>query len=428
VLGALVLGLGVATAAPALAQTNRNAEARALFERGNRHYEQALRRRGARREALLSQAMEAYVQSLRIVRTRNVVYNAAVVLEELGRFDEAFAYYTEYLGFEDIAEDDRNRIAVVAVQSDPPGAEVRVGRRDLAPAGRTPLEVAVPPGEHRVFVSLDGYADAQLNATASTGQRVGLSARLEALPVPIIVRAPPTGTLTIDGQVIQPNTEIRVVPGQHVIRFEPATVRTIEIRPGEPQEIDLNVPPAAGVGMLAVVTGLANATVSVDGTVVGEGERVEVELNAGSRLVRVEAPGRAAAESSVDVPAGARVEAHVEMRAREEGTTLGPLPAIAWAATGAAAVITAVLGAQALSAKGEYDDARPPTRDQLTDVESANTRADVAMGIALGLGGVALLLTILNDDVEQAPSTITVAAAPLPGGGMVGASLPMGLP
>ena len=40
-----------------------------------------------------------------------------------------------------------------------------------------------------------------------------------------------------------------------------------------------------------------------------------------------------------------------------------------------------------------------------------------------------MLLTLLNDDVEQDPSTITITAAPLPsGGGMVGARLPVGLP
>ena len=75
----LVALLGVAGPSVALAQTaSENAEARVYFQEGNRLYEQSSRARGEQRTALLRRSLEAYVDSLRIVRSRNALFNAAV--------------------------------------------------------------------------------------------------------------------------------------------------------------------------------------------------------------------------------------------------------------------------------------------------------------------------------------------------------------
>ena len=429
----MALALFAVEAAPARA--DENAEARAYFEQGNRLLTQGLRSRGARRGRLLQQAFDAYVESLRIVRSRNVVFNAGITLEEMGRLDEAFTYFSEYLGYEDLGPEDRQegtrrmtalreRVAVVSITSQPAGAEVRVDRRDLAAQGVTPLEIAVPAGDHRFFLSLRGYDEAELSVTAQVGQRAAHNAILMAQPVPIVIQAPATGSLSIDGHPVTPGARIEVAPGPHVVRFEPATVREIVVRPGEPMEIDMGIGEAtANVGTLAVRTNVA-ATVAVDGTVMGEGSEVEVQLASGTRTVRVQAPGRAPAESQIDVRPGGRVTLQVDLRVREEGTTLGVLPVITWAVAGMASVAGTVLGIRALGVGSDYEDG--PTEELLTDTERANTLADVAIFSAVGLGVVALVLTLVNGDVEQEPSTIRVAASPVTGGGLVMAELPLG--
>jgi len=167
-----------------------NAEARVYFEEGNRLYEQASDARGPRREALLKRSLEAYVDSLRIVRSRNALFNAAVVLSELGRSAEAFNYYTEYLAVEGLSEEEareaaarrdalRPEVAILEIVSDPPAAQLWVDRRDLAPLGQTPTEIAVVPGAHRVFLEKKGFVSEERNLDVARGEAAALDVPLE---------------------------------------------------------------------------------------------------------------------------------------------------------------------------------------------------------------------------------------------------------
>ena len=89
-LAALLAAPGVVPSllAPSTAQAqaaDRNAEARVFFEKGNRLFARAMDKSGERKRELLEEALTAYVSSLRIVRSRNALFNAAVVLEELAK-------------------------------------------------------------------------------------------------------------------------------------------------------------------------------------------------------------------------------------------------------------------------------------------------------------------------------------------------------
>ena len=173
-----------------------NAEAQVFFERGNRLFEQSARARGARRTQLLEEALQAYVSTLRIVRSRNALFNAAVVLERLERPNEAFAYLVEYLAIEGLNETERRdgqerlarlrpQVAVLRVTSEPAGAEVYVDRLDLAPRGRTPLEIAVPPGRHLVVARRPHHEDARAELEATVGQTTESTLTLAAEPVTV---------------------------------------------------------------------------------------------------------------------------------------------------------------------------------------------------------------------------------------------------
>jgi hypothetical protein len=198
----LVALLGLTSPSAAAAQgTSENAEARVYFQEGNRLYEQATESRGAQRTTLLQRSLEAYVDSLQIVRSRNALFNAAIVLGELGRNDESFNYFGEYLRIEGLAAADReeatrrrdelrSEVAVLQIATEPEGALLWVDRKDLAPRGETPIELALPPGEHKTFIEKDGYASIERTQQAVQGETAVMEVVLLPLPVEPAVPEP----------------------------------------------------------------------------------------------------------------------------------------------------------------------------------------------------------------------------------------------
>lgn len=191
----VLLGLGCPVAAWAQG-TTENAEARTYFDEGNRLYQEASRARGTERTALLQRALGAYVDSLQIVRSRNALFNAAIVLEELERYDEAFNYLSEYLRVEDLPEADhadavrrrealRDRIAVLRVLTEPAGALVWIDRKDLAARGETPMELALPPGAHRLFIEKPDFEPAEKSLWLVLGESARVDLSLEPVPQPV---------------------------------------------------------------------------------------------------------------------------------------------------------------------------------------------------------------------------------------------------
>jgi hypothetical protein len=197
-----LLGLSAPFVAAAQATTD-NAEARVYFEEGNRLFQEASTARGTRREMLLQRSLEAYVDSLQIVRSRNALFNAAIVLGELERHDESFNYFTEYLGVEGLSEADRAdagrrrdalraKVAVLEVVTEPAGALLFLDRKDLAPRGQTPIEIAIPEGNHRLFLEIEGFIDQEIARQAVRGETTRVAVELEpAAGLPAVELVPP---------------------------------------------------------------------------------------------------------------------------------------------------------------------------------------------------------------------------------------------
>jgi tetratricopeptide (TPR) repeat protein len=187
-----LLGLGYPFVSTAQS-TTENAEARVYFQEGNRLYQEANVAEDAQRTSLLRRSLEAYVDSLRIVRSRNALFNAAIVLGELGRYDESFNYFSEYLRIEGLPAADledasnrrdalRARVAVLRVTTEPEGALVWIDRKDLAPRGETPIELGLPAGEHRIYIEKSGYAPVERSTAIALGETIVLDVPLSALP------------------------------------------------------------------------------------------------------------------------------------------------------------------------------------------------------------------------------------------------------
>jgi hypothetical protein len=99
----------------------------------------------------------------------------------------------------------------LTVRATPPDAHVRVGDRDYTGP------MTLPAGSHPVSVTLTGYAEARLEATAHEGKPVDLDVALTPL-VPVRIE-PSSATLRLDADqtiAIQDGT-IALSPGNHVI-------------------------------------------------------------------------------------------------------------------------------------------------------------------------------------------------------------------
>jgi tetratricopeptide (TPR) repeat protein len=90
-------------------------------------------------------ALEHFLASNRLVANRNVLFNIARTFEQLGKFPDAYRYYVKALAGESDAatkqriEDALRRIsphvAVLRVDTDPPGARIFLDRKDLGERG-----------------------------------------------------------------------------------------------------------------------------------------------------------------------------------------------------------------------------------------------------------------------------------------------------
>lgn len=116
-------------------------------------------------------ALEHFLASNRLVPNRNVVFNIARTYEQLKQNADAYRYLTQALeGEQD--EGARARITdaiariapsivVLRVDSEPPGATVYIGRRDLGSRGNTPIALGLTPGNYRILADLPGYEPAE---------------------------------------------------------------------------------------------------------------------------------------------------------------------------------------------------------------------------------------------------------------------------
>lgn len=374
------------------AEADAHAEARAYFDQANRAVESAARATGPKRRALLEEARSLYLKSLEGARNRNVVFNLAVTYAELEAYDDAFSFFDEYLRFDDLSEAEHRdaearlgavarKVVVVEASTTPPGATVRVGRKDTAPRGATPLRFAVAPGTHRVLLSLPGYGERTATISGGAGETVRLEETLEASPVTVTFSGTAEGQLFVDGVDLGAARRTDLLPGKHVARLGAAGVET-----------------AFDVAVGAV----------------------DLEVALARPAEPVAAPPPPASMGAVDSSGGG---------SSPGAPSLAPWPLVAWLGTAAAGGTAIVLSAVALGANGDYEDAPSPGRADAVD--DANLRADVFWAVTAGFAITALTLTLLDGDDDdgtddggadnRGAGAVAFSAAPLDGGAVLSA-------
>lgn len=116
------------------------------------------------------------------------VANQGLVLEQLGRYAEAVAAMQRFLATDPPPDKAVAAHAVVdrltppvRIETDPPGAEVRIGEAGTL-LGETPLDIRYVAGSHLIEVRREGHAP--LSRTAKVLPREGLVFRAALAPLP----------------------------------------------------------------------------------------------------------------------------------------------------------------------------------------------------------------------------------------------------
>jgi serine/threonine-protein kinase len=167
--------------------------------------------------------------------------------------------------------------AIYNIGSAPAGAEILID--GVAVGARTPAQIAVSAGAHKVTLRLDGFESVEVMAQGSAGESVSVTPRLQArnsvdisdqtqsdapslgsvarMRRPgaslgmteargsVIVRTRPMGvTITVDGHTIPRTTPFRfpIKPGSHTVVLQKAgfqsVTRTVQVEEGKISEID----------------------------------------------------------------------------------------------------------------------------------------------------------------------------------------------
>src|SRR4030095_13135759 len=124
---------------------------------------------------------------------RSVMFNIARAYEQLGRYPDAYRYYVDVTRGE--ASDGKlhkavttalarigSRVAVIAVETTPPGATVFLDRRDLGSVGTSPSQLGLKAGSYTIIAELtrDGPAT-PTGIEVGTGERKPIAIELKRI-------------------------------------------------------------------------------------------------------------------------------------------------------------------------------------------------------------------------------------------------------
>lgn len=319
--------------APAASSAQRDARLDLAAE-ADLHFELGvdLQQRGDHRGAL-----EHYLLSNRLAYNKNVVFNIARCYEELGRFAEAHRYYSDYLA-EELSESDRRpaaealertarRVALVRIESSPPGASIYLDRVELGARGQTPRTLAVEPGSYRVILEREGYESGTAEVTAARGETASVTLTLPPILGTVALVGEPAGaSVRVDDPASEP---LGTVPGE--LPLVPGTHTLIISHPGhQSAQIDLTVRPRERIrrsvnleletGSVLVDVQERGALIEIDGTAMGFTPAVLPRVPSGTHTVRISRSGFRPFEDTIVVAPNEQTAVQVRLRLQQEVT------------------------------------------------------------------------------------------------------------
>jgi len=279
-------------------------------------------------------ALQHFLASNRLVKNRNAIYNIARTYEQLQKLPDAYRYYQRALeGASDSTSKARildalrrigPSVALLRIETDPPGASIFLERKDLGDRGASPQTLALVQGTYDVIAELPGY----LPATS-----VGVEARVGASRTVVLKLTRVTGTVRIvganaaevrvdsdDGPVacVAP-CDVPIAPGQHMLTLAKAGSRLSRLVVQVRANTTLLVRPelSAETGTLVVNSDERAASIEVDGRTLGFTPAV-LAVPVGKHTVRVATNGFRPVERTVEVRANEQATLDVQLVVRDD--------------------------------------------------------------------------------------------------------------
>ncbi|HBQ09783.1 MAG TPA: hypothetical protein DEF51_00865 [Myxococcales bacterium] len=382
------------------ARADRAAEARFHDEAARRHYD-AGRYDAAVREFMIGQ---------RIAPNPNTLLNIAFCFRALERNEEAYMYFAEFLAAdtehaerraraEEALEALRPRVALLRVESDPPGADIYVDRAELGRYGRTPRLLALPAGEHRVWVEREGHRPAASVVTLEEGRTVSVT--LE--PPAIVGRLRLTASADAQVRVIGPEgvvwegvspVDVSLPAGHYQVRASSGRDRWSEaLTVPADGTVSAHAELTGPTGELSVIANQPGAQIRIDDAEWGYAPQVLERVPVGTHRLELRLDGMQPYAGEIEVREDARSWARVSLSPAPRGPftedtlTAG---ALALALLGAAGIFTAMT----IQSHDELTTSQQSGQSYLDSLDETN-RFAVAADLLWLAGGAATLTTVV---------------------------------
>ena len=272
-------------------------------------------------------ALEHFLASNRLVPNKNVVFNIARTYEKLGRYADAHRYYTDALEEEtnpkklqdikDAIARIAPNVAVLKVETNPPGATIYIDRKDLGSRGSAPRALALAPGKYRVIAEIEGYevaSSAVVEARLGSETVIPLSLTRIVGTVQVAVEGAPGATVHVDDEkapaICLAPCAFQVPPGRHLLYFAregyQAAPRQINVVAREAVRATAQLSPLTGA--VVVSADERDAVIEIDGRSMGFTPAVIQNVAVGTRKVRVLLRGYAPVERQIEVKTGEQAE------------------------------------------------------------------------------------------------------------------------
>lgn len=384
-------------------------------------------------------ALEEFFAVQRLAPSPGTLFNIARCFERLGRAEETYLFYAEYLASDD--DDDRlresaeavlarlaPRVARIRVVTEPPGAAVYVDQQDRGRYGLAPTVVAVAPGARAITAELEGYRPVRAEVQAVRGQEQVVELTLERVLGRLTVNGPAEGVyrlLDAEGETVAeaalgqpvtapPERYVLVVqadghrPWRSIAEVEADAAREVQATPQR-------LPPPSGA--VTVTANRSGALVRLDDEEVGFAPLALTAVPVGEYRLSVSYDGVRPWEGQLIV--NANEQAWVT-------TTLTPPPSTrrsplsyVFAGIGAGALVAgSVFAVLARNRRNRWENERDAFADPVTltnlrnETETFNLTADVLMvggGVSFGVG---LLLFFLTEERQDEAASAEISREP----------------
>ena len=204
---------------------------------------------------------------------------------------------------------------VIRVLSDTKDSEVLI---DGVSMGKAPVDIKdVKPGEHILQVKAPGFEPSEKKVVVVGGQnqvvKFDLAADASKSSGTLkVISSVPEAEVVIDGAVVgKVPVEKRLSAGKHPVLVRlpgyKSYEETVNIEPGKTVSITADL---KGVGRLRILSSPSGATVLINGLPARDKEGrdktpLDIEVESGKTIVRLEYPGRVAFEETIEIKGGA---------------------------------------------------------------------------------------------------------------------------